>query len=86
MEAATEAGGIVSRASAAHAAGCDVVLVCNRPDLNEELLAGWTVKVDPQLHDRLSALRGRAPAGTADERASAKTRVAALSAMPDRLA
>jgi beta-N-acetylhexosaminidase len=59
MEAATEAGGIVARASAAHAAGCDMVLVCNRPDLNEELLARWQVQVDPALARRLAALRLR---------------------------
>nr|HQU87261.1 beta-N-acetylhexosaminidase [Denitromonas sp.] len=41
MEAATEAGDIVARAEAARAAGCDMVLVCNRPDLAETLLARW---------------------------------------------
>jgi len=60
MEAATEAGDIVSRAAAAHAAGCDMVLVCNRPDLNEQLLAQWQVKPDPALMKRLESLRLRA--------------------------
>lgn len=38
MEAASVVGGITARASAALAAGCDMVLVCNRPDLTDELL------------------------------------------------
>ena len=40
MEAATGVGGIVARADAALQAGCDMVLVCNRPDLAGELLEG----------------------------------------------
>ena len=44
MEGATVAGGIVERGEAALRAGCDLVLVCNRPDAADELLAGlhWT--------------------------------------------
>lgn len=37
MEGAGSAGGIRERAAAAFAAGCDIVLVCNRPDLVDEL-------------------------------------------------
>lgn len=37
MEGAGSAGGIRERAQAAFAAGCDIVLVCNRPDLVDEL-------------------------------------------------
>lgn len=39
MEGASVAGDISDRARAALGAGCDVVLVCNRPDLADELLA-----------------------------------------------
>ena len=59
MEAATEAGDIVARAEAARAAGCDMVLVCNRPDLAETLLARWQPEVPPTLSERLRALHAR---------------------------
>jgi len=56
MEAATVAGGITARAAAALSAGCDMVLVCNRPDLVDELLAGLTAPRNRHLARRLSAI------------------------------
>jgi beta-N-acetylhexosaminidase len=40
MEGAAVAGGIVDRARAAFAAGCDLVLVCNAPEAAQRLLDG----------------------------------------------
>jgi len=57
MEGATVAGDIVARATAATQAGCDMVLVCNRPDLADDLLARWQPGISPRLADRLNALK-----------------------------
>ena len=48
MEGATVVGDIVARAEAAHAAGCDMVLVCNRPDLVEDLLMRWKPEISAE--------------------------------------
>lgn len=88
MEAASVAGDIVARASAARDAGCDVVLVCNRPDLADELLSRWPVNVPAALNDRLCALHARrqtieSPAAQ-DAYAVAQAAVAALSGGAER--
>ncbi|HCI14625.1 MAG: beta-N-acetylhexosaminidase [Gallionellales bacterium GWA2_60_142] len=59
MEGATVAGGIVQRASAALNAGCDMVLVCNKPESADELLHGlhWTMPATSKV--RLVQMRGR---------------------------
>lgn len=56
MEGARVAGDIVGRAQAAQAAGCDMVLVCNRPDLVAELLERWVPVSDARSQARVAAL------------------------------
>ena len=59
MEGATVAGGIVARAEAALNAGADMVMVCNKPESADELLAGlhWEMPATSKL--RLVQMRGR---------------------------
>lgn len=66
MEGASVAGGIVARAEAAHGAGCDMVLVCNRPDFAVELLDGWQPAVSADSSKRIAALRPRPGTAPAD--------------------
>ncbi|GAB4122397.1 MAG: beta-N-acetylhexosaminidase [Sideroxydans sp.] len=60
MEGATVAGGIVERAEAALQAGCDMVLVCNRPDSADALLAGLKWEMNAASRARLAQMRGHA--------------------------
>ena len=55
-------GDITTQAERALAAGCDMVLVCNRPDLCDELLANLTWTRTPEFDVRFDALRPTAPA------------------------
>lgn len=62
MEGATVAGDILDRANAALSAGCDMVLVCNRPDLADDLLERLTFRHSAASVQRIRRL---APAGPA---------------------
>ena len=55
MEGASVAGDIVARAKAALGAGCDMVLVCNRPDLADQLLS--SLKIEPKRESIQRLLR-----------------------------
>lgn len=59
MEGATVAGGIVQRAEAALNAGCDMVLVCNKPASADELLAGLKWEMPVTSKARLLHMHGR---------------------------
>jgi beta-N-acetylhexosaminidase len=59
MEGASVAGNIVQRAKAALAAGCDLVLVCNRPDLVDELLGKISFKPNALHAARVARLLAR---------------------------
>ena len=88
MEGARVAGDIVGRAEAAYSAGCDMLLVCNRPDLAAELLERWAPAPDPDNLARLAAIvpSSAQPAWLADPSAlerhaayvQARERVAAI--------
>ena len=53
MEGASVAGSVVKGAELALDAGCDAVLICNRPDLADELLAKLKVSAAKQSEPRL---------------------------------
>lgn len=59
MEGATVAGDILARAQAALGAGCDMVLVCNRPDLADDLLARLQHQPSPESQRRIRSLMPR---------------------------
>ena len=56
MEGASVAGDIVERARAALEAGCDMALVCNRPDLADDLLQRYRVEQSKVSQARVTRL------------------------------
>ncbi len=64
MEGAVVAGSVTQRAEAAFNAGCDMILVCNRPDLVDELLANLDLKISAVSMARLARMHGHRPAPT----------------------
>ena len=59
MEGASVAGGVVERAQAALAAGCDMALVCNKPEATDELLAGLDYAMPATSLARLARMHGK---------------------------
>ncbi|MDO4997082.1 MAG: beta-N-acetylhexosaminidase [Neisseria sp.] len=58
MEGAVSAGGIKQRCALAFEAGCDIVLVCNRPDLVDELRNDFVAPNNPNLAARWQYMAG----------------------------
>jgi len=80
MEGASVAGGVVQRAEAALAAGCDMVLVCNAPQAVAEVLDGLTA--GPLDGLRAERMRGRGaskPLGSDKRYASAVAAIQGVS-------
>ena len=66
MEGASVGGDVTTRSLAALNAGCDMVLLCNRPDLADELLEKLEWKMSALSILRLARMHGeRKPASTA---------------------
>jgi beta-N-acetylhexosaminidase len=59
MEGASVAGDILDRANAALTAGCDMVLVCNRPDMADDLLARLKIEPSSESQARIARLMPR---------------------------
>ena len=58
MEGASMAGDIRARAARAFAAGCDIVLVCNKPAWVDALLQDFAAPPNPQLAARWQFMAG----------------------------
>ena len=56
MEGAGVVGDMLNRVTAAHQAGCDMLLVCNSPDAVALVLENWQPSVDPECCKRIETL------------------------------
>lgn len=56
MAGAGVVGGMTERVTAAYAAGCDMLLVCNSPDAVGDVLAAWQPVIDPERQARVAKL------------------------------
>jgi beta-N-acetylhexosaminidase len=63
MEGASAAGGVIARAEAALAAGCDMILVCNNPAATDELMGGLEHAMSAVSLARLARMHGKPRSG-----------------------
>lgn len=87
MEGASVAGDILARAEAALAAGCDMALVCNRPDLADELLERLRIDHAPESRariDRLMPVTEACDWATLEELGAYRRALASINALNDR--
>lgn len=61
MEGATVGGDVTTRSLAALNAGCDMILLCNKPDLADELLENLAWDISAQSMARLARMHGHQP-------------------------
>lgn len=66
MAGAGVVGGMLNRVETAYNAGCDMLLVCNAPDVVGDVLDNWKPEIDPARGKRVEALIPKVPAMTWD--------------------
>jgi beta-N-acetylhexosaminidase len=64
MKGASLAGNALLRVKAAHAAGCDMALLCNAPEDAAFVLAHWQTEIDPERSRRIAGLVPKKPGET----------------------
>ncbi len=62
MAGAGVVGDMLNRVETAYNAGCDMLLVCNAPDVVGDVLESWKPVIDPLRGKRVEALTPRSPA------------------------
>jgi beta-N-acetylhexosaminidase len=61
MAGAGVVGGMINRVETAYNAGCDMLLVCNAPDVVGDVLENWKPEIDPARGKRVEALIPNVP-------------------------